>query len=131
MQQTRSFAPSKNTITKFLKPNRINIVVFLILIFIALAGQTQSWMFVDDAGVVSKPYLYDLLQPFPFWLLWVFLLSPLILISNVIVSIGGYEADFITRGPGWFFLVIQVVYFYAISCLVALILGISWRKLTG
>jgi hypothetical protein len=131
MQQTRAFAASKDTITKFLKPNRINIVVFLIFIFIAFAGQTQSWMFVDDAGVVPKPYLYDLLQPFPLWLLWVFLLSPLILISNVIVSIGGYEADFITRGPGWSFLVIQVVYFYTISCLAALILGIGWHRLTS
>lgn len=116
----------KETIKHFFKPDWKKIPVFVIFMFIAFAGHTQSWVFSGKDAGLPKPPLFDLLRPFPFWVIWILLLLPLGLISNVIVAVGGYGADFIMGGPFWLFWIIQSVYFYTVSCLISFI----WDKLT-
>jgi len=112
------------TVLQFLKPTWKRLAIFAVLAFIAMAGYIQSWVFSGKDMGLPKPPLFDLLSPFPFWLLWVFLLSPLALLSNALVMIGGYETDFVMRGPFWIFSIVNLVYFYILSCLVILI----WNK---
>lgn len=109
----------KDAIKRFFTPDWRRLLVFVILVLVAFAGYTQSWVFSDkDAGVPKSPF-FDLLAPFPFWLSWVMLLFPLGMLSNLVVAIGGYKADLIMRGPFWLFWVIQLLYFYVISCVIA------------
>ena len=112
------------TIHQFLKPDRKKILILLIFLFIAFAGHTQSWVFSGKDMGLPKPPLFDLLKIFPFWVVWVLLLLPLGLLSNLLVTIGGYDADFVMRGPFWLFWMIQVIYFYLLSCSVRFV----WDK---
>jgi len=116
-------------IKQFLKPDWRKTLVFLIFLFIAFGGHTLSYVFSDgeERGLL-KPPLFDLFSRFlPFlWVVWVFLLMPLHLLSSLLVAIGGYEADFVMRGPFWLFVIIQLIYFYLFSSLIIFI----WDKLT-
>jgi hypothetical protein len=95
-------------------------------LFIAFCGLTQTWVFSNVVTGAQKPFLYDLLKPIPFWPIWMILLLPLHILSNIIVALDGYGADFIMRGPFWLFLLIQIIYFYILSCTVFYI----WGKLS-
>ncbi len=117
----------KKMIQKFLNPNPNKILIFVIFLFIAFAGYTQSYVFSGKDTGSPEPPLYDLLEPFPFWAIWVLLILPLTLLSGVIVTVGGYDADFIMRGPFWLFMIIQLIYFYILSCSITFIRA----KLTG
>jgi hypothetical protein len=44
-------------------------MVFAVLLFIALAGYAQSWVFSGKDIGLPKPPFFDLLQPLPFWVL--------------------------------------------------------------
>jgi len=90
---------NKEIIKEFLKLDLRKCIVFVLFIFIVFAGHTQSWVFSGKDIGLPKPPLFDLLAPFPFWIILVFLLLPLALLSNLIVAIGGYNVDFIMRGP--------------------------------
>ena len=115
---------SQETIKEFLNHDLRKCIVFLVFIFICFAGYTQSWVFSGKDIGSPKPPLFDLLAPFPFWIIWVFLLLPLALLSNLIVAIGGYNVDFIMRGPFWLFGIINLIYFYLLSCLIIFV----WNK---
>lgn len=115
----------KKAIKKFLQPDWRKILILALFLFIAFAGHVQSWAFSGEDTGEPKPPFYDLFKPFPFWVVWVVVIMPLILLSELIVKIGGYKADFIMRGPSLFFWVVQVIYFYILSCLVIFI----WDKL--
>lgn len=116
---------NKEAIKQFFKPDLRKIIIFGIFMFIAFAGYTQTWVFSGKDMGLPKPPIFDILAPFPFWVVWLFLISPLALLSNLIVAIGGYNADFIMRGPFWFFGIINLIYFYVLSCLIIFI----WNKL--
>ena len=117
----------KEAIRQFLIPNWKKILIFVIFLLIAISGHILSFAFIDgESRNLSKPPFYDLLSHFPFlWVILVFLLMPLTLLSELIVAIGGYNADFIMRGSPWSFWIIQVIYFYILSCLIIFI----WNKL--
>lgn len=117
----------KETIKCFFTPDRNRILIFVMFTLVAFAGHIQSWVFSGKDMGLPKPPLFELLTPFPFWVVWVMLLLPLGLLSNVIVAIGGYDADFIMRGPFWLSWIIQLLYFYVVSCVIASI----WTRLSG
>ena len=121
---------NKESIREFLMPDLRKCIVFLVFMFICFAGYIQSWVFSGKDIGSPKPPLFDLLAPFPFWIVWVFLLLPLILLSNLIVAIFRYNADFIMRGSFWLFWTINFVYFYLLSCLIILIWN-KFQKLTN
>lgn len=108
---------------QFFRPDWKKLSIFAVFLFIAYAGHTQTWTFSGKDLGEPPPPLYDLLKPFPFWITWVILLAPIILLSNLIVAVAGYDADFIGRGPFWVALIIQSVYFYILSCLIIFVLG--------
>ncbi|MGH9923079.1 MAG: hypothetical protein ACRD38_10035 [Nitrososphaerales archaeon] len=112
------------TILQFLKPNWKRLEIFGVFTFIAIAGYMQSWVFSGRDMGLPKPPLFDLLSPFPFWLIWVSLLSPLALLSNALVMIGGNETDFVMGGSFWILSIVNLAYFYVLSCLVIFI----WDK---
>lgn len=116
----------KEAIKGFLKPDWRKASVLVILVSVALAGHVQSWVFSGKNMGLPKPPLFDLLEPFPFWVLWVTLLLPLAMLSNIVVALGGYNADFIMRGPFWSFWVIQIAYFYLVACVTISV----WRRLS-
>jgi len=116
----------KDAIKRFLTPDRKKILVLPVLMLVAFAGYIQSWVFSGKDMGLPRPPLFDLIAPFPFWVVWVVLLLPLGALSNVIVAIGGYDADFIMRGPFWISWVIQLLYFYVVSCVIALV----WARLS-
>lgn len=113
------------TLFKLLKPSWGRIGIFVIFTLVALAGYVQSWAFSGKDAGVPKPPFYDFLDGFPFWLIWAMSLLPLALLSNGIVAIAGYDADFIMRGPYWLFWAIQLGYLWLVSCLITF----AWTKI--
>lgn len=65
---------------KILKPDFRKLLLFSVFILIAVGGQIQAWGF-DDDDLQTKLPLYNLLRPYPFWLVWIFSLIPLMIIS--------------------------------------------------
>ena len=120
---------NKQKIKEFLKPDKIKIILFILFLIIAYGGHTQAWAFGDKDELKNpKPMLYDFIQPFPFWGVWLFLQLPLLILSQIIVIAFGYGADFIMRGPVWLFVIIQIVYFYLLSCAVVRIFNKLKKK---
>ena len=76
---------------------------------IAVGGTIQAWAFY---GLPPKPLLYDFLGPFPFWVVWMYLLVPLDVLLRPLKSIG---ID--VMAGGGLFIAAHVVYFYLLSCL--------------
>lgn len=111
---------------KFFKPNKARLLLFAVFMLIFIVGRIQTWAFSGKELNIPKPFLYDFLAPLGFvWLIWVFLLYPLDLLSKLLISIGGYDSDFIMREPYPLFELINVVYFYFLSCLFVF----GWDKL--
>lgn len=106
-------------VRQFLRPEWRRVLLFASLMAIAVGGKIQAWAFSD---VPPKPPLYDLLQPFPIWPVWMFLLMPLALVSWPLRFVG---ID-IVGGPPWLFITANLIYFYLLSCLV--VAGLDWVK---
>ena len=100
------------SIKQVLRPDWRKALLFAIFALIAVGGHIQSWAFSD---VPPKPPLYDLLRPLPIWPIWVFLLMPLGVLSLPLRIIG---LD-VMSGHFWLFVAAQVLYFYLLSCLLA------------
>jgi len=59
-----------------LKPNLHNIPLFILLAFISVGGVIQTYAFIDDADILPKPPLYDILKPLDLWFSMAILDSP-------------------------------------------------------
>jgi hypothetical protein len=116
---------------QFFKPDWKKLTLFAVFLFIAFAGNTQTWAFSGRDVGEPKPWFYDLFQGIPFWTIWVFLLLPVLMVSNLIVAVAGYQADFVGRGPWWVMLIIHLVYFYALACLIVFVGDWLIKKLGG
>lgn len=106
----------------FSKPGWRKILVFIVFMIIYAGGMIQSWAFTDlDKFGYPPPPFYDIIRPFPFWLVWVFTLAPLALpasfINSILTTLFGYEADFIFNHPIWVSVIINAIYYYYLSCL--------------
>lgn len=99
------------TLKQVLKPDWRKVFLFAILISIAIGGQIQAWAF---SKVPPKPLLYDLLQPFPLWELWMYLLLPLALLTSPLRFIG---LD-VMAGPAWLFWTANTLYAYLLACFI-------------
>jgi hypothetical protein len=104
---------------QFLKPDWRKLLLFALFVLVALGGRIQAWAFSDQP---PKPALYDLLKPLPIWPLWMLLLMPLALVSWPL-RLAGID---IMGGPAWLFMASNLVYFYALACL--LIGGLDWLQ---
>jgi hypothetical protein len=109
----------RQIVVQFLRPEWRRLLLFALLTAVAVGGKIQAWAFADWG---PKPLLYDLLQPFPIWSLWLFLLMPLAVLSVPLRWIG---IDML-GGPAWLFIAANLLYFYVLSCLT--IVGIDWVK---
>jgi hypothetical protein len=116
----------REAIRRLFTPDRKRILIFVILALVAFAGYVQSWVFSGKDMGLPKPPFFDLLAPFRFWAVWVMLLLALGMLSNVIVAIGGYDADFIMRGSFPSSWMIQLLYLYVVSCVIASV----WTRLS-
>lgn len=90
------------------------VILLSVLLFIAFAGYTQSWVFSSKDSGVPKPLLFDILNHFPFWSLWMILLLPLIIISEFFTVIN-LNINLISQSPLWLLVVVNVLYFYVLS----------------
>jgi hypothetical protein len=107
------------SLIKFLKPDWRKLMLFTIFAAIAVGGKIQAWAFSD---IPPKPPLYDLLQPFPIWPLWMFLLIPLALLAWPLRLVG---LD-LMGGPPWLFITANVIYFYLLACF--LVSAADWLR---
>lgn len=99
-------------INQLLKPTKQKVILFIIFMLIVVAGQIQSYAFTNgEITGKPKPVFYDLLKPFPFWALWMYLLLPLSPI-HLILSATGLRVNSI-------FLLTNVVYFYILASFMA------------
>ncbi len=104
---------------KVLRPERKKILLFVLFIAIAIGGKIQAWVFSDAA---PKPLLYDLLRLFPLWTIWIFLLTPLAMLTLPLRFLG---LD-VMSGPSWLFILSNIIYFYLLSCII--VAGFRWIK---
>ena len=102
-------------IKRFVRPDRRKVVLSVILLFILWGGQTQAWVFSDKDMGVPKPFLYDMIEPLPFWVISAFLFAPMGLLSNLVDTMFGYNRDLFLRQPLWNW-GINLLYIYALSC---------------
>lgn len=117
-----------DALKQFFRPDWKKLTVLAIFLFIAFAGNTQTWAFSGRELGEPKPLFYDLFGGIPIWTIWVMLLLPIIMLSNLIVAVAGYNADFIGRGPWWFVLMIHLAYFYTLSCLIVFVGGKLFKR---
>lgn len=107
----------KASIKQFLKPSWKKLLVLVIFMFIAFAGYIQSWGISGDEVELPKPLLYDVLTPFPFWILLMYLLVPVFIGDQIVRALVDGVFDWIPYGIlTWFFLFIILVYFYLLAC---------------
>lgn len=96
---------------KFFKPDWQKLLLFSMFILIAVGGKIQAWGFDDDPQ--TKPPLYDFLRPYPFWLVWVFSMVPLLIISAPFRSLAQNLGLDVFHRLWW---TVLVVYYYVVSC---------------
>ena len=104
-------------IKRFVRPDRRKVVLSVILLFILWGGQTQAWVFSDKDMGVPKPFLYDMIEQLPFWVISAFLFAPMGLLSNLVDTMFGYSPDLFLRQPLWNWS-INLLYIYVLSCVV-------------
>ncbi len=92
---------NKEAIERFLTPDWKSILIFVMFFASSACRSYTELMFSGKDMGLPKPLLFDLLALFPFWVVWVILLLPLGMLSNVIVAIGGHDVDLIMRGSFW------------------------------
>ena len=90
------------------------VILLSVLLFIAFAGYTQSWVFSSKDSGVPKPLLFDILNHFPFWSLWMILLLPLIIISEFFTVIN-LNINLISQSSLWLLVIVNGLYFYLMS----------------
>ena len=95
----------------FLKPDFRKLLLFSVFILIAVGGKIQTWAFDDDPQI--KPPLYDFLRPYPFWLVWIFSMVPLMIISTPFRTLTQNIRLDLMHHLWWIGL---VVYYYVLSC---------------
>ncbi len=99
----------------FVRPDRRKIFFSIILLIILWGGQTQAWVFSGKDMGVTKPFLYDVIEPLPFWVISAFLFAPMGLLSNLVDTMFGYSPDLFLRQPLWNWS-INLLYTYVLSC---------------
>lgn len=115
---------------EFFYPTKVRIILFIIFVFIAFAGQIQTYDFASDKQRgVEKPMFYDLLSPFPFWPIWVLLISPLIALSSLLNFIGGDAVSTIGWG-GLVFWIMQAIYFYCLASFIGWLFKLRKSKMS-
>lgn len=88
-----------DALKQFFRPDWKKLAIFAIFLFIVFAGNTQTWAFSGRDMGEPKPLFYDLFRGIPIWTIWVMLLVPVFILSNLVVAVVGNNADFIRRGP--------------------------------
>jgi len=115
------FLMNKQAILTFFKPGLRTVIILGIFIPVALLGHIQSWGFSYDE-VDEKdhppPFLYDQIQGFPFWVIWVFSIAPLIPFTTAVQSL---LTNF--QGVLYVFFALNFIYYYLASC----VIGFIWR----
>jgi hypothetical protein len=104
-------------IKRFVRPDRRKIVISVVLLIILWGGQTQAWVFSDKDMGVPKPFLYDLIEPLPFWVISVLLFAPIGMLGNFIDAVFGYNPDLFLRQPFWGWGT-NLLYTYVLSCII-------------
>lgn len=108
-------------INQLLTPTKQKVVLFIIFMLIAVAGQIQSYAFTNDEEFGRpKPVLYEVLKPFPLWALLMYLLLPLFPIYFIFSSFG--IGNIVFNAP--LFLFYNLIYFY----LLASFIGFCYEK---
>ncbi|RLG59843.1 hypothetical protein DRN87_04985 [Candidatus Geothermarchaeota archaeon] len=97
-----------------LKPNLHNIPLFILLAFISVGGVIQTYAFIDDADILPKPPLYDILKPFNLWFPWLYLTAP-IQISSLILNLRWISGIFPELSPGFKLPLGSILYSYVTS----------------
>lgn len=104
---------------RFFRPKKSQLIIFFVLLLITYGGVVQSYVFSADQDFgVNKPFLYDLLSPFPFWLIFVVLIIPLLtpleILLKFIMQVFDVQYSLYEKPFYW---VIVILYMYLMSCI--------------
>lgn len=115
----------KQAIVTFIRPRLLVVILTAAMLSIAIPAQIQRWNPNSDRVIMMdmpKPPFYDEFKPFPFGLIYAYLMIPFAFVGATgwILSFWGlydFPADMTTP----FGAILHVVYFYILSCFVALV----------
>lgn len=102
---------------RFFRPDVVRITLLVVFLVIAFLGWRESAAFTDDGVAV----------PTSFWPVWMVLLAPLGLLL-LLFRKAGLEFDLFRAAPVVFWIV-QILYFYVLSCAIAAIAAALSRKI--
>ncbi|MFX0092491.1 MAG: hypothetical protein ACFFBD_12075 [Candidatus Hodarchaeota archaeon] len=105
-------------IRRLLKPDWRKIFVFLGFMILTLGAMIQSYAFSE---VGTPPPGYELLRPFPIWVIWVYTLFPMLPLLSAfswISWIVGYNNPLFLTLRSFFYPISILVYYYFFSCLI-------------
>ena len=115
---------NKQAILTFFKPSIWTAIILGIFIPVALLGHIQTYAFTcggdghkcEGTGI-EKPALYDAIRGYPFWLIWVFSIAPLIPFTTAVQSL--------LTDSLYVFFALNFIYYYLCSC----VIGLVWRTI--
>jgi hypothetical protein len=116
---------SKRAIVSFFRPSLLVIILTAAMLSIAIPAQFQRWSPNSDEVIIAskpKPPFYDELAPYPFYLIYVYLMIPASFVGAMgwIFSLWGlYDLPAGMTTP--FGAILHLIYFYVLSCFVALV----------
>src|SRR2546428_14068420 len=115
---------NRQAILTFFKPGIWTAIILGIFIPVALLGHIQTYAFTcggdghkcEGTGI-EKPALYDAIRGYPFWLIWVFSIAPLIPFTTAVQSL--------FTDSLYAFFALNFIYYYLCSC----VIGLVWRTI--
>lgn len=114
---------NKQSILTFFKPSFWTAIILGIFVPVALLGHIQTWGFTYDEVDRQEhppPFLYDQIRDYPFWIIWVVSIAPLIPFTTAVQSLlNNFE------GSLYVFLAMNFMYYYLSSC----VIGFLWRMI--
>lgn len=114
-------------VKKIFQPTIIKIALFVLFMVIVAGGYIQTYAFTDGEEYgLPKPPLYDLIDPIPFWPLWMMLSVPLFAVGSILSSILSASGVRILSSTPFFFIG-NIVYFYILASLVGYYLETHYK----
>lgn len=103
---------------RFFRPDAVRITLLAVFLVIAFLGWRESAAFSDHGATT----------PTALWPIWMVLLAPLGLLL-LLFRKAGFEIDLFRAAPVVFWIV-QILYFYVLSCAIAAIAAALSRKIS-
>ena len=113
-------------VTRYLRPNRWTIFIWMLLWLIVIGGRIQSWAFAPPD--VPKPIGYEAIRFLPLWPLAIMILLPLLALSSPLASPLMDKGIDITSLNTWYGILVVGVYLYVVASLCVAVVNHIFAK---